>query len=122
MQTFENTLFDLLNRDLSEIVLPGLVLFVIALVFCRFIVFVLSKSFEACCDWLEYKLAGRKARNASLIPRNKKNQSVQSKTNNAASTTAKKTTNLNSSRKGRIIDAHNVLRRNAEAYTNKHKN
>lgn len=123
MQTFENYLPQFLNRDLSAFILPGVVLLIIAFVLCRFLVFTLSKVFEAICDWSEYKLVGRKTRRASLISRKKKSQSVQLKTNNAElETTPKKTTSLSSSRKGRIIDAQNVLRRNAEAYTNRHKN
>lgn len=123
MQAFENYLPQILSRDLSGFILPGLVLFVILIFLCRFFIFALSKGFEAGCDWLEYKLMARKTRWTAIMSRKKKSQTTQPTTDYTTSkTTLPKTSNLNATRRGRIIDAQNVLRRNAEAYSNQHKN
>ena len=126
MQALENYLLDFLNRDLGQFLLPGLILFLSIIVLCRLFLFALSKVFQATFDWFEYKLAERKARRVSLKLRKKNNQLVQAteQSNQAAPSkvATKKTTSLSATRKGRIIDAQNVLRRNAEAYAERHKN
>lgn len=126
MLMIENSLSDLLESGLEYHVLSILVSITLLFILCRFFLFVLSKAFESVCDWLEYKLASRRVRK-TFFNAGKKNklssQSVRQLNHNAASKAeTTKTNSLNSSRKGRIIDAQNVLRRNAEAYTNRHKN
>lgn len=117
------SLTDFSGSDFISFALTGLIAFTLAIILLRIFLFCLSKAFEAICDWLEYKLTTRKTRSVAVISRKKKHQLSQPKTNNTTlKTTQQKTTTLNSTRKGRIIDAQNVLRRNAEAYSNRHKN
>ena len=126
MLMLENSLSDLFASDWSNYVVPGLVAFVIIIVLCRYFLLGISKAFEAVCDWLEYKLYRRKVRRVYFDERKKKNKVVQAswKSNDNAPSKAatKKTTSLSSTRKGRVIDAQNVLKRNAEAYAERHKN
>ena len=125
MLTFENSLSDFFGSGWEYYVLTGLVSIVIVFILCRFFLLGLSKAFESLCDWLEYKLARRRARRTCFSGCRKNNRSAQDGgqiNHNAVSKAAtKKTTSLSTSRKGRIIDAQNVLRRNAEAYSNRHE-
>jgi len=45
----------------------GLLGFILAVALCRYVLDCLSAKFEACCDWLEVKLARRKVRRRTLM-------------------------------------------------------
>ncbi len=45
----------------------GLLGFILAVALCRYVLDCLSAKFEACCDWLEVKLAQRKVRRRALM-------------------------------------------------------